>query len=102
MFEYDGKQYELKMNRNRVDLVEQTTKKSIMGEWQNNNGLFSLNTCEACFMLCLKEVGSDVFCSQKVGRDVCNGYMEEHGYAMVANEIMEALQKDMPFLFLAS
>ena len=102
MFEYDGKQYELKMNRNRVDLVEATIKKSLMGEWNVNNGMFPLMTCEVVFQLCCKEVGSDVFCSQKEGREICKGYMEEHGYAMVANEIMEALQKDMPFLFLAS
>ena len=102
MFEVDGKQYELKMNTNRVKMVEGAINKSIMGEWKMTDGLFSLSTIEACFQLCLKEVGSDFFCGQKEGLRVCEQYMTDHGYAMAANEIMEALQQDMPFLFQAN
>lgn len=102
MFEVNGKQYELKMNTNRVKMVEGVTNKSIMGEWKMSDGLLSLATIEACFQLCTKEVGSDVFCGQQEGQRVGQQYMEEHGYAMCANEIMEALQKDMPFLFQAN
>lgn len=102
MFEVNGKQYELKMNTNRVKMVEGATGKSIMGEWKISDGLFSLSTIETIFQLCLKEVGSDFFCPQKEGQKVCEQYMEEHGYGMAANEIMEALQGDMPFLFRAN
>ena len=102
MIEVNGKRYELKMNTNRVKMVEAVTGMSIMGEWKKTDGLLSLGTIEACFQLCTKELGSDVFLSQTKGQEVCQQFMEEHGYAMCANEIMVALQKDMPFLFQAN
>lgn len=102
MFEVNGKQYELKMNTNRVKMVEAVTGMSIMGEWNKTDGLLSLQTIEACFKLCTKELGSDSFLPQQKGQEVAQQFMEEHGYAMCANEIMEALQKDMPFLFRAN
>ena len=102
MFEHNGKQYELKMNTQRVKLVEAATKTPVMAEWQNNNGFLSLNTLEVCFQLCLKEVGADAYCGQREGLQVCQEYMKEHGYAMAALLVQEALQKDMPFLFLAN
>ena len=102
MFECNGKQYELKMNIARVKLVEGATKTPLMAEWQNNNGCLSLNTIEVCFQLCLKEAGADAYCPQKEGAVVCQEYMEKHGYMMAALRVQEALQADMPFLFLAN
>lgn len=49
MFEVNGTQYELKMNTNRVKMVEAVTGKSIMGEWKQTDGLLSLQTVESCF-----------------------------------------------------
>jgi len=51
MFEVNGTQYELKMNTNRVKMVEAVTGKSIMGEWKQTDGLLSLQTVESCFQL---------------------------------------------------
>lgn len=102
MFEHDGKQYELKMSTNRIKLVENATKTPVMAEWQNNSGMLSLNTIEVVFQLCLKEAGSDKYVPQREGSRICQEYMNEHGYAMAALLIQEALQKDMPFLFLAN
>ena len=102
MFEVNGTQYELKMNTNRVKMVEAVTGKSIMGEWKQTDGLLSLQTVESCFQLCTKEVGSDYFLNQTIGLKIGAQFMEEHGYAMAAQEIMEALQGDMPFLFQAN
>lgn len=102
MFEHNGKQYELKMNTNRIKLVESATKTPVMAEWQNNNGMLSLNTIEVVFQLCLKEAGADAYVPQREGLQVCQEYMTEHGYAMAALQIQEALQRDMPFLFLAN
>ena len=39
MFEFDGKQYELKFNIQRIKMIEAAMKSSLMGEWQNNNGM---------------------------------------------------------------
>ena len=102
MFEVNGNQYELNMNMNRVKMVEAVTNKSIMGEWKMTDGLLSLQTIESCFQLCTKEVGADTFLNQTMGQKIGQQFMEEHGYAMCAQEIMEALQGDMPFLFRAN
>lgn len=102
MIRVNGKQYELKMNTNRVKMVEAVTGKSLMGEWKQTDGLLSLQTIESCFQLCTREVGSEAYLNQAMGLKVGTQYMEEHGYAMAAQEIMTALQEDMPFLFQAN
>lgn len=102
MFEVNGNQYELNMNTNRVKMVEAAAKTSVMGEWANNNGMFSLTTMEVCFQLCTKETGSEIFLPQSKGKEVFHQFLEEKGYPNAVKEIVEALQKDMPFLFLAN
>ena len=102
MFEFKGKQYELKFNIERTKLIEGALKKSLMGEWTNANGMFSLQTMETCFQFCLKEAGSDTFVPQGEAVKICNDYMMEKGYAPVALAIQGAMQENMPFLFQAN
>nr|DAG31497.1 MAG TPA: hypothetical protein [Caudoviricetes sp.] len=99
MFEFKDKQYEMKFNRERVKLVEKANKGSLIGEWVQTNGMWSLQTIELVFQLCVKEAGSDHFLSQREGLELCNDYMAEKGYGAVALMVQEALQDDMPFLF---
>lgn len=101
MFEYNGKQYELKFNTERMKLIEATSKKSLMGEWSSSNGMFSLQTIEICFQFTLKEAGADTFVPQGEAIRICSEHMTEKGYATVALEIQEAMQVNMPFLFQA-
>ena len=99
MFEYKEKQYELKFNRERVRLVEKAIKGSLVGEWVNTQGMWSLSTIEVIFQLCVKEAGADSYLGQREGLDLCNDYMAEHGYGTVALMVQESLQDDLPFLF---
>lgn len=101
MFEYNGEQYELKINTGRLKLVENATKKSLMGEWVTNNGMLSLQTGEAIFQVCLKKAGSDFFVNQVEGIHIFNALLEEKGYSVVMMHIQNALEKDMGFLFRA-
>lgn len=102
MFEYNGKQYELKFNSERVKLIEAAMKKSLMGEWSMTNGMFGLQTIETCFQFCLKEAGSDSFVPQNEAVSIAQNYMVEKGYAPIALMIQVAMQENMPFLFQAS
>lgn len=102
MFEFNGKQYELKFNTERVKLIEAALKKSLMGEWTHTDGMFSLQTIETCFQFTLKEAGADSFVPQGEAVKICNEYMMEKGYAPVALAIQEAMQVNMPFLFQAN
>ena len=100
MFEYKGKQYELKINLERQKYIESSMGgKSLIGEWANNQGMFSIMTCEIVFKFCLKEVGADTFVDQNTAVLVCDGLIQEQGYPIVALLIHDAMQKDMPFLF---
>lgn len=102
MFEHNGKQYELKFNTSRVKLIESATHSSLMGEWVQCNGMFSLQTVEACFQFCLKEAGSDSFVPQGEAVKLCGDFMTEKGYGPTALLIQEAMQENMPFLFQAN
>ena len=102
MFEFDGKQYELKFNIQRIKMIEAAMKSSLMREWQNNNGMLSLQTIEFCFQFALKEAGSDIYVNQTEAVRISNEYMNKKGYAPVALLIQESLQEHMPFLFQAN
>ena len=102
MLEINGKQYELKFNLERLKLIEAAKKSSLMGEYYNTNGMFSIQTCELVFQFATKEAGSDTFVGQVDGSKLCEQALMQRGYATIALEIQNALTKDMPFLFQAN
>lgn len=101
MMELENKVYELKFNLERVKLVEGALKTSLMGEWVATKGMLPLQTLEMCFQICLKESGADVFVGQTRGVELFQTALDSKGYAAVALEVQESLQKTMPFLFQA-
>ena len=102
MFDVDGKHYELKMNMNRLELVEGVTGKSMMAELKQTEGMFPLYVMKACFQLCCREVGSTDFLNQDRGQQVFERYIGEAGYSACVAAVVEAMMKDLPFLFQVS
>ena len=99
MFEYNGKEYELKFNIERIKLVENFLKLPTVADIVKTNGALSINAIEVYFGYCLKEVGSDAFVSRKEGAEIAEAIMKEMGYLAVNNMIIEKMAEDMPFLF---
>ena len=95
MFEFNGKQYELKFNMERQKYVENTTKTSLMGEFASNQGMFSILTMETVFRFCLHECGSDVFVGQKEAVQICDDLIKEKGYGSVVLMIQNAMKDSM-------
>ena len=95
-------QYELKINIGRLKVIENATKRSLMGDWVTGNGMLPLQTAEAIFQICLKKAGSDNFIEQVEGIRIFNALLEEKGYSVVMLYIQTALEQDMGFLFRAN
>lgn len=97
--EYNSKQYEIKLNLERIKIIENSIGHSLIGEWFDSKGMMQIATIETVFRFSLHEVGSAVFVPQDTAIVICNDIMKEKGYAFVAVQIQEAMQKDLPFLF---
>ena len=99
MFEYDGKNFVLKYNVNRVELIEDQTDLPSLVQIQRTSGMFKLRDLKIYFAYGLKEEGADVFYSIKKGLEICEKLIEEKGYPYVASLVLENLQRDCPFFF---
>ncbi|MBU9728038.1 hypothetical protein [Diplocloster modestus] len=99
MIEIDGKEYELKYNLRRVELIENTTEEPLMALLRKNKGYLSLQNLKVCFSFGLKEAGSDVFVPVKKGQEFAEKLIEDEGYDNVDMLVVEALQRDCPFFF---
>ena len=99
MFEYKGKQYELKFNLKRIKLVENYSKMPTVADIVMTNGALSINAIETYFGFCLKEGGSDEFVSRKEGAEIAEALIESEGYLNVNNMLIQKMSEDMPFLF---
>lgn len=99
MFEFEGKNYELKFNLGRIKLVENYLKMPTVADIVQTNGALSINSIETYFGFCLKETESDSFVTRKEGTQIAEKLIEEKGYLAVNNMIIEKMAEDMPFLF---
>lgn len=99
MFEWEGKQYELKFSLERIKMIENATGKPIVTEIAQNDGILSTNSLELCLALALKEYGADVFYPTKKGIKIADDMLMQNGYSAVAGLVFKALERDCPFLF---
>lgn len=99
MFQFDGKEYELKFNIERMKLVENYLKLPTVADIVQTNGALSLTAIETYFGYCLKEAGSDTFLPRQKGQEIADKLMEREGYLKVNNMLIEKMSEDMPFLF---
>lgn len=99
MFEYNGKEYELKFNLERLKLIENAINASFVSKMTSTNGALPISDIETCFKYCLKETGSDVFVPAKEAISIAEKLLKTKGYLYVDNLIIEKMAKDIPFLF---
>lgn len=101
MVEYNGKNYELKLNQKRVELIEGITGMPTMAELQRNKGMLGLASLKTYFAYGLKEEGEDAFVKPKAGMEMAEQLIETSGYAEVLGVVLETLERDCPFFFRA-
>lgn len=104
MFSYEGKDYDLHFNLERLKLVEAKTGESAVASVVRNNGVFGIAEMETYFGFGLIEVDkggklADAYVPFKQGVEVCDNMLTEQSYQAVNEILSEALVRDLPFLF---
>ena len=99
MFKINGKQYELKYNMKRIELIENVTGVSLMSAMHQNGGMLSIANLKVYVAYALREVGADVLVDIKDGIKLAEKLMTESDFVTVSGEVLEALQRDCPFFF---
>lgn len=99
MLEFNEKQYELKYNLKRIEMIENSTGTPMMAELRNNGGMLSISHLKTYVAMALKEQGADVFVKTKAGMEIAEALIENAGYVEVNGAVLEALERDCPFFF---
>lgn len=99
MFEINGKNYVLKYNLKRVEMIENVVGMPTMAEMQAHRGMLGLTSLKTYFAYGLKEEGSDVFVKPKEGMMMAEAMIKNEGYLEVNGAVLEALERDCPFFF---
>ena len=94
MIEYDGKNYVLKYNQKRIEMIEAVTNMPTMAELKRTGGYLGLSSLKAYFAYGLKEEGSDAFVAPKKGVEICTQLIENESYEKVCGLVLENLERD--------
>lgn len=98
-FEVDGKEYELKYNEKRIDIIEKVTEKPLMAAITKNDGALSRLDLINYIAYGTKEMDSDVFVQPKIGRELAETLMHSVGYSECVGMVLQTLQEDCGFFF---
>lgn len=99
MIEYGGKNYVLKYNMKRIEMIESVTNMPTMADLRRTGGMLSLASLKAYIAYGIKEEGEDVFLKPKKGMEIAENLIESNGYTDVCTTVLEALERDCPFFF---
>ena len=99
MFEIDGKQYKLKYNIGRIQMIEAATGRSVMADMAKDGGMLGISQLKIYFAYGLKEDGVDTFVPVKRGMEMCEALIESEGYVKICGSVVEALEENCPFFF---
>lgn len=99
MFEINGKNYVLKYNLKRVELIENAVGMPTMAELSSHRGMLGLTALKTYFAYGAKEEGADTFVAPKKGMEMAENLIESAGYMAVNGAVLEALERDCPFFF---
>lgn len=104
MFSYNGADYDLHFNLERLKLIEAKTGESAVASVVKNGGNFGIAELETYYGFGLIEVDeggklADAYATFKKGVEVCDGILETESYQRVNELLAEALVRDLPFLF---
>lgn len=99
MITYGGKNYVLKYNMKRIELIEGVTNMPTLADLQRTRGLLSLASLKTYVAYGIKEDGADTFLNPKKGMEIAESLIESNGYPDVCAIVLEALERDCPFFF---
>ena len=99
MIRYDGKNYDLKYNMKRIEIIEEVTDMPTLAELRRTGGMFGLKSLKTYLAYGIKETGSDAFLPAKKGIEIAEKLIEQNGYADVCGVVLECLERDCPFFF---
>lgn len=99
MFEFEGKEYTLKFNMKRIELIEERTEMPTIANIRRTGGCLGLADLKTYFAMGLKEPGADSFVMPRPAYEIAEKMIEEQGYAKVLEIVTEALERDCPFFF---
>lgn len=99
MIEVNGKNYILKYNIGRIEIIEGVTGVPALAELNRNAGMISIRSLKIYFAYGLKEEGSDVFVPTKKAMEIAETLILNEGYSKVCGLVVEALERDCPFFF---
>lgn len=99
LIKHNKKNYTLKYNLKRVEMIEEVTEMPTLAELRRTGGMLGLKSLKVYFAYGLKEEGADVFMPIKKGYEICEDLIEKEGYTSVAAKVLEALERDCPFFF---
>lgn len=99
MFEINGKNYVLKYNLNRVEMIENAVGMPTMADLNSHRGMLGITALKTYFAYGLKEEGADTFVAPKKGMEMARDLIENEGYMRVNGAVLEALERDCPFFF---
>lgn len=98
--EYNGENYEIKLNIKTIKQIEQALGKGIISIIQASNGMLSiaeLTTIAGYGMH--NSAGNRI--SPVQGVEIAEAYLMEHGYAELITIVIKAIERDCPFFFQA-
>lgn len=99
MFTFDKKNYCLKYNIKRIEMIEQVTEMPTLAEIRKTGGMLGLKSLKTYFAYGLKEEGADAFMPVQKGYEMCESLIERDGYENIVAAVLEAIQRDCPFFF---
>ena len=76
-----GKNYVLKYNMKRIELIEGVTNMPTLADLQRTRGLLSLASLKAYVAYGIKEDGADVFLNPKKGMEIAEPYQKDIDFA---------------------
>lgn len=99
MIEVNGKNYELKYNLKRIEMIEAVTGMPTLAEIRRTGGMLGIAALKAYFAYGLKEEGADIFVKPKEGMEICECLIETEDYQEICGMVLESMQRDCPFFF---
>lgn len=99
LFEVDGQFYTLKLNMQKVKMIEKMLGVSFVAEIANNSGMLSFSMLEALFAVGLYDLQDEKAVKGKKATDIYEKLLEEVGYSDVMQVVVGKIEEDLGFLF---
>lgn len=95
---YNEKEYELKYNLKRIEMIENNTSLPTMAQISRTGGYFGVSDLKVYLSMGLKEKGADVFVMPRPAEKIAESIIEQD-YRSACAAVLEGLERDCPFFF---